>query len=72
MDKLVVKELLQDELTVDNLRKELNELLTDEQRLAMIKKDYGDLKELLSLGGNASAKAAQSIVSFLASSTAAI
>jgi lipid-A-disaccharide synthase len=72
MDKLVVKELLQDELTVENLRKELDELLTNENRIAVIKKDYKDLRELLSLGGNASAKAAQSIVSFLSVSTATI
>ncbi len=72
MDKLVVKELLQEELTVENLRKELNELLTDENRIDVIKKDYKDLKDLLTLGGNASAKAAQSIVSFLSSSIATI
>jgi len=72
MDKLVVKELIQSDLTSENLQKELNELLTNEQRLAAIKKDYKDLKELLSLGGNASAKAAQSIINFLSSSTATI
>ena len=72
MDKPIVKELLQEELTVENLRKELNELLTNENRIAVIKKDYNDLKDLLSQGGNASAKAAQSIVNFLSSSTATI
>ena len=30
MDKEVVKELIQDELTVENLKKELQLLLTDE------------------------------------------
>jgi len=64
--------LIMDKLTVDNLRNELNELLTNENRIASIKKDYKDLKELLSLGGNASAKAAQSIVNFLSSSIATI
>ncbi|HMK27225.1 MAG TPA: lipid-A-disaccharide synthase [Chitinophagaceae bacterium] len=65
MDKLVVKELIQDELTVENLKKELTELLTDEKRIAAIKTDYAALKNLLGQGGNASAKAAASITNFL-------
>ena len=65
MNRLVVKELIQDELTVDNLKVELNELLTNKKRMAAMEKDYTELKNLLSQGGNASAKAAQSIVSFL-------
>ena len=65
MDKLVVRELIQDELTPGNLKNELTELLTSQERLATLKKDYTDLKNLLSEGGNASAKAAQSIISFL-------
>ena len=65
MDKLVVKELIQDELTVENLKKELIELLTNKERITLLQKDYTDLKELLSLGGDASAKAAQSIFSFI-------
>jgi lipid-A-disaccharide synthase len=65
MDKLVVKELIQNDLTVENLRNELNELLTNEKRIAELKKDYAELKRILSEGGNASAKAARSIVNFL-------
>lgn len=65
MDKLVVKELIQDELTVNNLQEELQQLLTDEQRINQINSDYAALKNLLSQGGNASAKAASSITSFL-------
>jgi lipid-A-disaccharide synthase len=65
MDKLVVKELIQNELTVENLRKELQQLLTDGQRIAQIKSDYTALRNLLSEGGNASAKAAASINHFL-------
>lgn len=65
MDKLVVRELIQDELTVDNLKNELTELLTNQERLATLKRDYTELKDLLSQGGNASAKAARSIISFL-------
>jgi lipid-A-disaccharide synthase len=65
MDKLVVKELIQHDLTVDNLQKELNDLLTNEERIAVVKKDYAALKDILSRGGNASAKAASSIYHFL-------
>lgn len=65
MDKLVVKELIQDELTVDNLKKELQDILTNELRLTQLKKDYAELKTLLSKGGNASENAADSIVQFL-------
>ncbi|HEX7903315.1 MAG TPA: lipid-A-disaccharide synthase [Chitinophagaceae bacterium] len=65
MDKLVVTELIQQEMTVDNLKKELQELLTNEKKIAAIKADYIALKNLLSQGGNASAKAAFSITRFL-------
>ena len=65
MDKSVVRELIQNDLTVNNLQQELNELLTNEKRIADIKKDYSDLRNLLSQKGNASASAAEAIVSFL-------
>ena len=65
MDKLVVKELIQNDLTVENAKKELEELLTNQQNIARLEKDYDDLKKLLSEGGNASGKAAKSIVDFL-------
>lgn len=65
MDKLVVKELIQNDLTVHNLVRELTLLIKDQQRIATIKKDYSDLKHLLSLGGDASAKAAGSIYGFV-------
>lgn len=64
MDKFVVKELIQNELTVENLQKELALILTDNQRIAEIKTDYAALKKLLSQGGDASAKAAKSIYDF--------
>jgi lipid-A-disaccharide synthase len=64
MDKLVVKEFIQDEMNVTNLKNELHELLTNEERIAELKKDYADLKNLLSEKGNASAKAAQLIHDF--------
>jgi len=68
MDKPVVKELIQSELTVKNLTKELDSLLHDEQKIRQIKKDYADLKLLLRKESNASARAAQEIVRFLQTS----
>ncbi|MDO6431975.1 lipid-A-disaccharide synthase [Flavitalea sp. BT771] len=65
MDKLVVKELIQDQLTPDNLRKELDVLLNDPQKQRQLRADYKALKELLSQGGHASANAAHSILQFL-------
>lgn len=65
MDKLVVTELIQDELTPENLVRELNLILTDEQRQQAIDADYKSLKSTLSKGGNASAQAAKIIYSFL-------
>ena len=67
MNKLVVKELIQQELTVENLHHELNELLTNAQRREQLKRDYAALRQLLGEGGDASAKAAHSISRFLAS-----
>jgi lipid-A-disaccharide synthase len=66
MDKPVVKELIQHELTPENITKELKALLQDPQRRQELASDYKALKELLSQGGNASEKAARSIVDFLA------
>jgi lipid-A-disaccharide synthase len=65
MDKEVVKELIQDELTVENLKYELNLLLTDKAKQQQLKEDYTALKNLLSKGGHASANAAESIYSYL-------
>lgn len=65
MDKLVVKELIQDELTPANLRQELHELLHNPARQQQLQTDYAALKELLGKGGHASSKAAASIVQFL-------
>jgi lipid-A-disaccharide synthase len=65
MDKEVVKELIQDKLTVQNLKHELNLLLTDEAKQLQLQKDYASLKTLLSQGGHASANAAESIYTYL-------
>ena len=65
MDKLVVNELIQDDLTVENLQRELTALLSDEKRKEQLQKEYAALKQILGEGGNASAKAAASITRFL-------
>lgn len=65
MDKPVVKELIQQELTVENIKAELNLLLHDESRRSELKEDYQHLKTLLQKEGNASARAAQEIIGFL-------
>ncbi|MBC8033591.1 MAG: lipid-A-disaccharide synthase [Chitinophagaceae bacterium] len=66
MDKEIVKELIQNDMTATNLVKELRQLLEDPVRLSHIKADYASLKNLLSEGGDASLNAAKSIVDMLA------
>jgi lipid-A-disaccharide synthase len=65
MDKEVVTELIQEELTTENLRRELDALLHDAARMQRLRTDYAGLKDLLSQGGHASAHAAASIIKFL-------
>ncbi len=65
MDKEVVKELIQDELKVENLVKELKLLLFDEAKKETLQKDYKKLRTLLSAGGHASCNAAKSIYAML-------
>jgi lipid-A-disaccharide synthase len=65
MDKEVVKELIQDELTVENIKTELDKILFDVAKQQQLQKDYTALKTLLSKGGNASANAAKSIYGYL-------
>jgi len=65
MDKEVVKELIQDEMTAENITTELNAILSDPARQQRLKEDYAALKKLLSEGGNASANAAKHILEFL-------
>jgi len=65
MDKPVVKELIQNDLTTQNLHTELTSLLTDKVKRAALASDYEALRQLLSLGGNASGKAAESITRFM-------
>jgi len=62
MDRLVVKELIQHDMTVENLRAELNELLNNKEYRERIQKDYAELKEILHAKGNASRRAAELIL----------
>lgn len=68
LDREVVKELIQEKLTVDNIKTELNKILFDVAKQQQLHKDYEDLKSLLGKGGNASANAAGSIYKYLLNS----
>lgn len=63
MDKPLVKELIQSDLTIDNLKSELEKILNTRQRLQIIK-GYNELIEKLGNQG-ASDKAAQLMLSYL-------
>lgn len=65
MDKPVVKELIQNDLTPGNLRKELDALLGSESQQQQLHQDYAALRHLLGQGGHASARAAKCIAEFL-------
>jgi lipid-A-disaccharide synthase len=65
MDKEVVKELIQEDMNVRNVTIELNKILKDQEVINRMKENYAELKKLLSEGGQASKKAAKSIVEFL-------
>ena len=62
MDREVVKELIQDDMTAANLVRELGFLLNEGERIERMQSDYRELRELLGKGGHASDKAATSIV----------
>ena len=61
MDKEVVKELIQDDLTEDNLVEELNRLLHNGNHQRQLLEDYEELKDRLGNAG-ASGKAANAIL----------
>lgn len=65
MDKLVVKELIQDELNTENLVKELTCILTNNDYHQQMMNDYTRLWQLLSEGGNASQVSAQHIIKLI-------
>jgi len=64
MDKLVVKELIQDEMNEKNLSAELRLLLNDADRRRQLSADYAALRNLLRQGGDASRNAARIVVEF--------
>jgi lipid-A-disaccharide synthase len=66
LDKPAVKELIQHELTAENLTTELRKLLQDEVHRAKVKHDLDELWTILSPGGAASAQTARIIVDFVA------
>ncbi|HYC41150.1 MAG TPA: lipid-A-disaccharide synthase [Chitinophagaceae bacterium] len=65
MDKMVVKELIQNDLTIENLTREVRELLHNETRISVMKKDFADLRKLVEAETNTSARVARSIVDYL-------
>ena len=65
MDKPVVTELIQKDLTEKNLVHELTQLLTNQQKQQQLQEDYKTLKDILSAGGHASSTAAKSIYQFI-------
>lgn len=67
MGKEVVKELIQDNMNEENLVTELKKILFDAASRERMLSDYDALRSLLREGGNASAKAADSIATVLAS-----
>ena len=66
LDKPVVKEFIQDQMNEENLRKELQELLSNEERREAMQADFQRLRVLLEAGGSASENAARIIVRELA------
>jgi lipid-A-disaccharide synthase len=67
MDKEVVKELIQHELTTKNLINALGEIIKGGSKRERIENDYGVLKALLKGGGRASEQAAREIKHFMKS-----
>ena len=64
MNKEVVKELIQNDLTPEKITSELKKILLDTTKKINLQEDYFQLKQLLSEGGNASKNAAESIYDF--------
>lgn len=62
MNRRVVTELIQDQLTPGNITSELQKILGDPGYRQRMQEDYAELRNLLSLGGNASANAARIIL----------
>ena len=61
MNKEVVKELIQDDLTPEKIKVNLHDILFNDRKKSQIMKDYDELESLLSKGGDASKNAAEII-----------
>ena len=61
MDKQVVTELIQHDLTADNIAVALERVLSDTMAIQQMREDYFQLNQLLKAGGKASEKAASII-----------
>ena len=64
MDREVVKELIQNDLTANNIANELKSLLASSKRQKKLLEDYDELKSVLGNAG-ASDKAADTIISYV-------
>jgi lipid-A-disaccharide synthase len=64
MDKKIVTELIQNDLNKENIKKELGDILYNENAKNRFKSDYTDLTFILG-GKGASAKAASVISAYL-------
>lgn len=65
MNRQVVKELIQDQLTPTKIKKELSDILVIDEKRKKLLADYTELHTLLSAGGRASEKAATIIRSMI-------
>ncbi len=65
MDREVVKELIQNELNENNLKRELDTILLDNEKALGIQNNYTALSNMLQAGGHASENAAKIITTFL-------
>ncbi|MEO7801661.1 MAG: lipid-A-disaccharide synthase [Ginsengibacter sp.] len=72
MDKLVITELIQNDLTVANLIKEVTLLLDENGKRNQVLQDYDQLENLLVKGGDASKNAAISISQFMLANDAKV
>lgn len=64
MDRLVVKELIQDDMTANGIRDELQSLLNSSKRQKKLLEEYEELKYVLGNAG-ASDRAAETIISYI-------
>ena len=61
MDKLVVKELIQNECTPEKIRTEIELIIQNQEYAESMRNNYNELAEILG-GGGASRKVAQSLL----------